>query len=398
MEPGLEAPCPAAWRHAVAGSTRAWHTAAQGPCARCPVVDHASKTPVIQNIQALRCLAAVLVLLAHLPAAMSPLPDAVAQLGFAGVDLFFVISGFIMAETTRDTPAGWHPAGRFVLQRFARIYIGWWPFFVLYLLGSAWGYAVPPHADLWKSFFLWPQDVPNYLLAVTWSLSFELYFYLGLAGLILCGRRHAPPVLALLGLGVVLVNLWAMHQGLYAPENEGKAKSSLLLPFYLSPLVLEFIGGFLLSGWLRHRPAQSAMGWLALCVLLLAATLLYQTHGALRPGGLPGFFHTPERVALVGGGSIALVAFAVIIERRGIVAGRMLQSFGDASYCFYLAHIFFVVLAGQLHAAWQPRLQLPEATWGVGTLVATLLMSQLFHRTIERPLNKRIKILLAGQH
>ena len=152
---------------------------------------------MLKNIQTLRFFAALWVLLHHLQPPVTPfklgiLPDAVTSLGFAGVDLFFVISGLIMAETTRNLLPSWRTATRFLVQRFGRIYIGWWPFFALYLWGAWQSGRIRPDVNLWGSFWLWPQDMMYYLLPITWTLSFELYFYVAVACLIAFNRRRAP--------------------------------------------------------------------------------------------------------------------------------------------------------------------------------------------------------------
>jgi peptidoglycan/LPS O-acetylase OafA/YrhL len=96
------------------------------------------------NVQFLRFAAAMLVVFYH---TSSRVRDAgvdqgalfsVSQaLGFAGVDVFFVISGFIMAHTTGSASglrAGWS----FARRRVARIYSGYWPFFVFAWALFAW--------------------------------------------------------------------------------------------------------------------------------------------------------------------------------------------------------------------------------------------------------------------
>ena len=98
--------------------------------------------------------------------------------GFAGVDVFFVISGFIMFHTTRES-AGAAAAAEFLKRRVARIYSGYWPFFLFAAL--VFSRARPEHfaeSNLLTSFLLWPMPLNQVLLDVSWTLSYEMYFYL----------------------------------------------------------------------------------------------------------------------------------------------------------------------------------------------------------------------------
>ena len=355
---------------------------------------------MLKNIQTLRFFAALWVLLHHLQPPVTPfklgiLPDAVTSLGFAGVDLFFVISGLIMAETTRNLLPSWRTATRFLVQRFGRIYIGWWPFFALYLWGAWQSGRIRPDVNLWGSFWLWPQDMMYYLLPITWTLSFELYFYVAVACLIAFNRRRAPLVLAVCGIAIAGLNIWFYQRGLYLPANELLAKTNLLVPFYLSPLTLEFIAGFLLAEWIHRRPRQCLACWAIGALLMLSAAYLYQTSGILLASGMAGFFHVGERAVLLGGFACCLVACAMELERRHITPGRVLQALGDASYSIYLSHVVVLIVAGAVFFRLQPFLQLPHALWSLGTIAVTLVLSWAYYRWFEHPLNLKLKKQLA---
>jgi len=86
-------------------------------------------------IQALRAIAALMVLCFHLMPhfALSPYLSIVndwAQWGFAGVDVFFAISGFVVYRSAKAAVVQ-HGIVNFCWRRFARIYFGYWPVFVL---------------------------------------------------------------------------------------------------------------------------------------------------------------------------------------------------------------------------------------------------------------------------
>jgi peptidoglycan/LPS O-acetylase OafA/YrhL len=349
---------------------------------------------MLKNVQTLRFFAAFWVVLHHMNPPVTPftltiLPEAVTRLGFAGVDLFFVISGLIMAETTRNLKPGWHSSARFLTQRFGRIYIGWWPFFFVYLV-AAWHFKnIKPQTSLLGSFFLWPQDLMFYLLPITWTLSFELYFYVVVALIVLWQRRHAAKVLGVCGLGIIIFNVWLYKNGMYLPQNELKAKASLLIPFYASPLVVEFIAGFLLSEFIRRRPQQYISIWATAAIAFLTAAYFYQIHGNLNASGMAGFFHTGERAVLFGGFSCCLVACAMELERRNITPWKLLQSLGDASYSIYLSHIMVLVAMSIIY--FKSPVRIPNIIWALASILATLVFSWLCYRFVEYPLYQIFK-------
>lgn len=88
----------------------------------------------LYSIQALRGVAAFLVLIFHLNAILYSGNKDTNQIGafwangFAGVDMFFVISGFIMVYVARDIVPGFKSSVRFLFFRVARIYPLWWFF------------------------------------------------------------------------------------------------------------------------------------------------------------------------------------------------------------------------------------------------------------------------------
>ena len=92
------------------------------------------------NIQALRGIAALMVVVYHARPHFSamglsnPIYESIANFGFIGVDIFFVISGFVMAKTTVDKKPSINALTKHLYKRFSRIFLGFWPIFILALL------------------------------------------------------------------------------------------------------------------------------------------------------------------------------------------------------------------------------------------------------------------------
>ena len=280
------------------------------------------------NVQMLRFVAAMLVVFYHTAARI---PESstlshqvfglVETLGFAGVDIFFVISGYIMVYTTRGR-AGMGQGQQFMRRRIARIFSGYWPFFF-----AAWllfGLTRPEHlaeSHLLKSFFLWPQSLNLVLLEITWTLSFEMYFYVMFALLVAFTPTRARTRVLLVVTAVLLAYNGYKHFVIagFSPEK------IYYYPFYerflTSPFLLEFLCGALLAQWLENNRLSMSRFW------LLAGALLFCAGGRVNMQVYSGLieqgYHVFPRVLVFGIPSLLLVAGMVAVETDA-VPGRVL--------------------------------------------------------------------------
>jgi exopolysaccharide production protein ExoZ len=362
---------------------------------------------VIQNIQILRFVAALGVVLFHtlvplvVPQVYQPtLPEflhKVFQLGFAGVDLFFVISGAVIAESTRGLPATGASRCRFMAVRLCRIYAGWWPFFLLYLLAyPLWGWTLEGKR-IASSFFLVPlTDVVSYTLPILWTLSMEIYFYVVVGFLLVLPRAKLHRALLVWAAIVLAVVLYDLATGRYQAGNYRKL--SVFRMYFASPFVLEFIAGFLLCELARARPAMARWPWAAAALVFAAAGAWMHLEGGLGYFGLAEFVHAPTRVLTFGGAACALVVCAMLWRPSQGRFTTMLARLGDASYALYLSHILVLVTLYLCAVA----LGVPatmRAPLYLAAVAATAAFAWLHYRWIEHPLytasRRRIEKALA---
>lgn len=355
---------------------------------------------MLYNIQFLRFAAAMLVVLYH-TAARLPDNDSIFQglfsigeaVGFAGVDIFFVISGFIMAHTTVNH-SGTSNSFDFARRRLARIFSGYWPFFILAVV--IFSYFRPEHfagSNLLKSFFLWPQSMNLVLLEITWTLSFELYFYLLFSLLILFFRPQNRFRFVLLAsvclLGLNLYQHFVAHS--FSPEKIYYL--SFWYQFLTSPFLLEFFGGVLVAWWLAKKPEGPAWSWLIVGILLFLAggwinEFLYS--GLIEQG-----YHVVPRVFVYGLPACMMLAGLVRMEKvNGVQAPARFSSVtGGASYAIYLSHILVLNLAwnlgfNQLVASWPATMMIAAY---VLLMLSILGFSVLHYIFLEKPLHQLFK-------
>ncbi|WP_411886113.1 acyltransferase family protein [Polaromonas sp. YR568] len=290
------------------------------------------------GVQILRFAAAMLVVVMHITQAISihitgAGPSHYWGAGSAGVDIFFVISGFVMAMSTSSLPAG-GPARSsqlgaawvFMRRRLLRIAPLYW-FYTL--LKVALLLAMPALAarssvepgHLAASLFFIPAISPWGLvqptLPVGWTLNFEMLFYAVFAAAIALGAPRIRFCLA--AFGVVFL------AGYFLPD-------STALNFYAQTIVFEFILGVCIAhAYLRFRRAAPLAG-----LIVMAAGALFMF--------APDWGHTADRFATWGCGAALVVLGAVWLEPwtlRAPLASR-LSFLGDASYSIYLSHTFVV--------------------------------------------------------
>ncbi|MDR3536964.1 MAG: acyltransferase [Acetobacteraceae bacterium] len=333
------------------------------------------------SLQALRGLAALGVVLFHLLPfeakylAGPTIVPAGFSAGRAGVDLFFVLSGFLAVWTTLG-PAGAGAAQRFLLRRVTRIYPTYWFYCIPLLL--AWiaapaGVPGEHSPDVVASLLLIP-NAASPLLLVAWTLEFEIYFYLAFALLIWARLARRERILALAAWGGIVVLAHAVLR---------PTRAQAILDALLSPLVFEFLAGCA-AAWLcaaAPRRALTVVAGIVGCGILAIGLLWSETLFAL-----PWL-----RVAVFGIGAALLLigCFGEDMAIRRALPGVIVR-IGDASYSLYLSHLFTIGAIGH-GLARLPSVRLLATPVGHAvilclTVVAALLVAEASYRWIERPL------------
>ena len=354
---------------------------------------------MLYNIQFLRFVAAMLVVLYHC-ASRLPANDSIFQgifsvgeaVGFAGVDIFFVISGFIMAHTSARHSGAINSLD-FARRRLARIFSGYWPFFILAIVFFA--YFRPEHfagADLLKSFLLWPQPLNHILLEITWTLSYELYFYLLFSLLILFfSPRNRLGIVLLITVLLLVFNLYRhfVERG-FSPENIYYL--SFWSRFLTSPFLLEFFGGALAAWWIAKKPTGASLSWfVAGCLLFLSGGWINES---LYSGLIEQGYHILPRVLVYGLPACMILVGLARMEISGSQAPtRFSELTGGASYAIYLSHILILTLIwnsgfNQLVAAWPANMMIAAY---VLVMLSILGLSVLHYTYLEKPLHHLFK-------
>jgi exopolysaccharide production protein ExoZ len=294
----------------------------------------------LRSVQVLRAIAACAVVVLHaVPDVHAPVGGA--GYGAGGVDLFFVISGLIMANVSQG-----RTAGEFLRDRLWRIYPLWWVAVLpwLFFLPRGWPFVA-------SSLTLWPIYGSEYyvpVLKVGWTLSFELLFYLGMT-LAIATRAAVPLALYALLLVAALTT------------------NSALAHFLGNPMALEFLMGVAVA----RLPRRTALGLLIpLGLALLAMTA--PTTGDVESTFGPQFALSR---ALQWGIPAALILWGAL-SLEPLFEHRLFNlpvAIGDASYSVYLFH---PLVAYGLAFVWPVRLLLAVAAgWAMHLLVERRIMA-----------------------
>ena len=334
-----------------------------------------SRTETVVAIQYLRAVAAGLIAFQHAMGVPAFVHYA-AHFGTVGVDLFFVISGYIMWTTTERRDRG--PLA-FWLARLVRIVPLYWIFTATYVAAA----LITPESffvvkldpvHIVKSFLFVPVEHPNLGLVAPvytlgWTLNYEMFFYL-LFGVCLFVPKPRLRFVLLAAIFLALVASGAIFQ-----------PRSPVLRTYVDPIMLEFLAGVVLA---IVSPRLMRFGTLPGLALLAAAALWVAV--------VYGYGLVLERIVSHGVPAIIAVAGALMIEPAARARpNRFGLLLGDASYSIYLAHPF----AQRLWLIGVNR------TVGLATVSPTLYIFTAFvvgilggvicHWLIERPL------LIAGR-
>ena len=345
----------------------------------------------LTNIQALRAAAILLVVVRHIQVYMARRTGGSPALGHflvgdMGVDLFFVISGFIMVVARPLPCTGTAQVAEFLSRRVTRIYPLYWlyslPALAVYFWRPGWlhRFDAGMRVDLLRSFFLWPQEGWP-LLGQAWSLVYEMYFYLVFAALLRLRAKWFG--CGLLAWTALVLAGGGLRTALPALDGPG-------MRVLASMLTLEFIAGGLAGlavGRMRDRPPPW-WGWLL--VGCAAAWIV----GMVAPLG--EHLGVGRRTFVYGPPALALVLGAVLLERAGTRTPRFLAAVGDWSYSIYLSHIFVIAALARLVSPDGIRHPATETLSCAVCLGAVLLSGAVSYHLLERPLLRLTRQWLAA--
>ena len=342
----------------------------------------------LEHIQSLRGLAALMVMLSHLYIIdqkynTHPLLPEGLLFGMAGVDIFFVISGFIMVYiTSKWTPPSIKRVPEFLFARITRIYPLYWlvsaALLIVYLIRPDMVFSSSPgEPNLIKSFLLFP-DKTFPLLEVGWTLIHEIGFYIIFAGLLILRKS-----LRLWGLLI-----WASF--IIITASAGLNNISVFTRYMLSPLTLEFIAGGIV-GWLFIKAPARIFPWIAILVIL---SCLVAIGAYYMIGDQDLFFRHWTRTLIFTVPASLIVMLMALRDKSGKACPKTFVTLGDWSYALYLTHILTLSLLGRIWA----RLGIDNPLLGFIAIIlmsiVTIAVAGLTYKLFEHPallLSKRVR-------
>jgi peptidoglycan/LPS O-acetylase OafA/YrhL len=325
-------------------------------------------------VQALRAFAALSVAILHVLHDASPIdPTGLIQqwhdaLPWAsGVDLFFVISGFVMVYASADLFGKRNSPATFMARRLIRIVPLYWAATTLFLIAAL---ATPgsvsqddlSFGQVIMSYIFLPSRRPDGsiqpIYSLGWTLNYEMFFYVVFAACIALPRR-----LALAAVGLVLGAAIALH-GSVPPQ-------ATALVFWTDARLLEFLFGMGVAVVAAKGTTFPSLARLAMA--LLALILLIAAHRS-------GFESGP----VTTGGPMCLLMAAAVLGRPVRVPAALLL-LGDASYSLYLVHPFAMRPIGLIWHHLHLAGPLMASVYAVTALLLAVTGAVVVHLWFERP-------------
>ena len=355
----------------------------------------------LESLQIVRALAAFMVVFHHSQATalmISKVDWPQMVWGAAGVDVFFVISGFIMVYVSENRRA--RPL-RFMYDRVVRIMPNYWlatgVAVALALTATFWPYPIKPSYVL-NSAFLIPELRPGTtgdyspLVFPGWSLRFEFYFYAIFSLALLLHRSRIAVATLLLMLTQYLF---------FLVQKDAQIAKELIKHNFI---VIEFVFGMLIADiHLRYGDKISEfIRKFSLWIIAPASILLIA--GAFGLLILEDFRLFPQGTAhlrpFTWGIPSALIVVIMLYMLPPLMEGRWARRafkpivmMGDASYSVYLYHIFVIPYVSRMGFA-RPFDGMTSYFVHIGTIfVITAILSWIIFKVFEAPSGRLLKRL-----
>ena len=317
-------------------------------------------------VQLLRAVAAVAVVTHHIRLFGN---------GAWGVDLFFVISGFIMCYVTEDS------GRRFFAKRIIRVVPLYWTgtlavFCVALVFPSLLDHTTADFGDLLKSLFFIPfkkghNTVP--VLFLGWTLNYEMLFYLIFSLSMAVSHKRRAMVASALLIGIAIAGRWV-------PDHPVPFR------FFSRPVIIEFAFGMLcyelFIATAGHRMRSRT----------IASRLLWTAAGAIFIACMPlATIFAPFEDPVIRWGILAALSFyCIIYGLSGVRLPLLAVIIGDASYSLYLFHPYVIQIFTKTSPAYSGT-GAPAYFMAVLVIVLCCVLSVISYRYLERPVTEYLR-------
>lgn len=331
------------------------------------------KNEVVANVQILRFVAATLVLIGHAQHEAQDLAIGAFTLWIPvpwpfGVDIFFVISGFVMAHTCVGSFQKPGIFGEFLKRRWLRVAPLYWIFTSLTVVTALALSGVMRHSAVKLdhlvasyAFVPWPRENGDMrpILSLGWTLNYEMFFYTLFAlGLMLPLRR------GFLAVSAAILALAALHPWVPARWS--------ILSFWSEPILLEFLPGIVLAR--VYARGVRLNGWVALLLIVTALLAAPVT--------------PPAGWRWIGWGAPAALIVTGAVLAPPLPFPRLASALslaGAASYALYLCHPFSLNVVG---VVWRKAHFGAPWLFVALAILASIAASVVVHLCIELPITR----------
>lgn len=297
-----------------------------------------------------------------------------------GVDIFFVLSGFVITYTTAKGSGNSKKILPFLQRRFVRIFPPYWIIIGLFLLAQL---LLPSFYNTHYVFTL-NNILPTFLLlpghrmvnGVSWTLSYELFFYLLFSLAFLLPNKKVAFVFAMLyALFLIVIGMLG-----YNFENAGPWVTLLT-----NPMNVDFLMGVLAAALIPNISSRLSLPLIILgCVLFLLSAILGDNNYQLISGPF-------NRVLVFGMPSFLIIAGVVKFElSKKIVVHNIFVLLGEASYSTYLLHLPIIVAFMRVVARFNIHNIFVLDGFFLLMICGIFWGSILFFKCIERPVTNKL--------
>lgn len=351
-------------------------------------------------LQAFRGIAALMIVILHsrinYPANESnQISNWLFSAGGAGVDLFFIISGFIMVYTTKKSDGTFLYSTQFAIKRITRIvpvyFIVSFVFYILMLIAYK-SINATYHfnfVDLLKSYLFIPLDLSSAsppffgspVLHVGWSLNYEMYFYLIIFISLIFKRFRwlifsTWIIVTLIVLPTILTNEFTFI-GTHSYNFDG------YLNIITSPLIWEFVIGVVI-GWIYFTPLKFPNPLVARYIAWISVAFTFWWIISGIKGGV-GITHW--------GFPLAIMVFCFVIASKtyDFKVPKGLIWLGNISFSLYLVHPIITDISAVLLWETPARVAIQDPSFLPLMIILSLALASLSHHFLENLLSNKIR-------